>query len=92
MKYIFPNIIIIAAAVLIIRRHSFDRFRNIIFEDRRAVSIGLIVTFVAGIADVLDSSRANFQNIASIIIAFFLRFLLVSVIVHYIWRPRRGGL
>jgi putative effector of murein hydrolase LrgA (UPF0299 family) len=83
---------VFAALVIMAKRHSFDQFRTIVLSDRRAVVSGLIVTIVVGIVDVVDAPRASIQNVASMIVGFILRFLLVSALVHYIWRPHRGEL
>jgi hypothetical protein len=84
VRYVFPQILIIAAVVVMAKRHSFDQFKTKVLTDRRAVVSGLIVTLVVGVVDVVDASRLNIQNVASMIVGFILRFLLVSALVHCI--------
>ncbi len=91
MRYTLLPLIVVAF-VIMAKRHWYEQLRTTVLSDRRAVLSGLIVTIVVGVVDFVDAPKASIQNVASMIVGFVLRFLLVSTLVHYIWRPRHGEL
>jgi drug/metabolite transporter (DMT)-like permease len=86
------SLLIFAGIVMLIKRRSFHQFRTIVLADRRAVFVGLIAAVVVGAVGVIDAPSATIQNVVSVIVGSVLFFLLASVFVHYVLRPRRSEL